>query len=54
MTDQSLLTTELLTSFDQSVLDVDQACTLPAACYTTDEFLDFERRSLFEIGRAHV
>ncbi len=48
MTDQSVLTPELLTSFDQSVLGVDQACTLPPVCYTTAEFLDFERHSLFD------
>ncbi len=48
MPDQSVLTTDLLSSFDQSVLDVDKACTLPAVCYTTDEFLAFERDALFD------
>ena len=48
MSDQTVLTDDLLTSFDQSILDVDEACTLPPACYTTDEFLEFERRSLFD------
>ena len=48
MTDQSVLTDDLLDSFDDSVLDVDKACTLPPACYTTDEFLEFERRALFD------
>ena len=48
MTDQSVLTTDLLGSFEQSVVDVDKACTLPAVCYTTDEFLAFERNALFD------
>ena len=57
MTDQSVLTTDLLASFDESVLDVDKACTLPPVCYITDEFLEFERRALFDhewlcVGRA--
>ena len=46
MTEQSVLTADLLASFDDSVLDVDQACTLPPVCYTADEFLEFERRAL--------
>ena len=48
MTDQSVLTTDLLVSFDESILDVDKACTLPAECYKADEFLDFERHALFD------
>src|SRR3954454_16878850 len=57
MTDHSVLTDDLLVALDDSVLDVDKACTLPANCYTTDEFLDFERAALFDhewlcVGRA--
>ena len=57
MSDHSVLTTDLLGAFDDSVLDVDKACTLPAACYTSDEFLAFERNALFDhewlcVGRA--
>ena len=48
MTDESVLTTDLLVSFDDSVLSVAEACTLPAVCYTDDEFLDFERGALFD------
>ncbi|MGZ4701022.1 MAG: aromatic ring-hydroxylating oxygenase subunit alpha, partial [Ilumatobacteraceae bacterium] len=47
-TDQSVLTNDLLASFDESVVDVDKACTLPPVCYIADEFLEFERRALFD------
>ncbi len=30
------------------MLDVDKASTLPPVCYTTEEFLEFERRALFD------
>ena len=48
MTDPSVLTPTLLASFDESVLDVAHARTLPPECYITDEFLRFERRALFD------
>jgi phenylpropionate dioxygenase-like ring-hydroxylating dioxygenase large terminal subunit len=53
----SILTDDLLASFDASVTDVASACTLPVDCYITEEFLDFERRALFAhewlcVGRA--
>ena len=43
----SIFTPELLASFDDSITDVSTACTLPSSIYTSQEFLDFERRSLF-------
>jgi phenylpropionate dioxygenase-like ring-hydroxylating dioxygenase large terminal subunit len=57
MTDRSALTAELLAAFDDSVLDVTHASTLPPACYTDEEFLAFERAALFDhewlcVGRA--
>jgi phenylpropionate dioxygenase-like ring-hydroxylating dioxygenase large terminal subunit len=53
----TIMTDALLASFDDSITDVATACTLPAECYTTQEFLDFERRALFDhdwlcVGRA--
>lgn len=48
MSDQSVLTADLLASFDQSIVDVDKACTLPPVCYTAPEFLEFERHALFD------
>src|SRR3954453_10351805 len=48
MTDHSVLTTDLLVAFDDSVLDVDKACTLPATGYTPAECLEFERNALFD------
>lgn len=48
MSDQPVLTADLLASFDESIVDVDKACTLPPVCYTAPEFLDFERRALFD------
>ena len=51
------LTPELLASFDQSVVDVAEAVTMPPEIYTSPEFLDFERRAVFAhewlcVGRA--
>ncbi len=43
----TVLTTELLSSFDTSVTDVATAVTLPPEIYTSDEFLAFERSALF-------
>ena len=53
----SVLTPDLLTSFDASVVDVASAVTMPPEIYTAPEFLDFERRALFAnewlcVGRA--
>ena len=43
----SILSAELLFSFDASVTEVSTAITLPPVAYTDDEFLRFERSSLF-------
>lgn len=53
----SVLTPGLLAAFDGSVTDVATASTLPPVVYTDDEFLAFERASLFAhewlcVGRA--
>jgi phenylpropionate dioxygenase-like ring-hydroxylating dioxygenase large terminal subunit len=53
----TILTPELLSSFDQSIVDVAHAVTMPPAIYTEPEFLDFERKALFAnewlcVGRA--
>jgi phenylpropionate dioxygenase-like ring-hydroxylating dioxygenase large terminal subunit len=53
----TILTHDLLTSFDASVTDVATAVTLPPEIYTSEEFLGFERRSVFAhewlcVGRA--
>ncbi|HEV8299175.1 MAG TPA: aromatic ring-hydroxylating dioxygenase subunit alpha [Acidimicrobiales bacterium] len=53
----SVLTAELLASFDESIRPVSEAKTLPPVVYTSEEFLDFERRALFDhewlcVGRA--
>ena len=44
----TMFTGELLESFEDSVTDVATACTLPPELYTSEEFLAFERRALFE------
>jgi len=44
----SMFTEDFLASFDESVIDVADARTLPAECYIEEEFLDFERRALFD------
>ena len=43
----TVLTPDLLTSFDASVTDVATAQTMPPAIYTSEEFLEFERRAVF-------
>jgi phenylpropionate dioxygenase-like ring-hydroxylating dioxygenase large terminal subunit len=53
----SVLTADLLASFDASVSDVATAITMPPDIYTSGEFLDFERRAVFAaewqcVGRA--
>jgi phenylpropionate dioxygenase-like ring-hydroxylating dioxygenase large terminal subunit len=53
----TILTDELLSAFDASVVDVSMALTMPPQIYTSDEFLQFERRALFGaewlcVGRA--
>ncbi|MDE0216661.1 MAG: aromatic ring-hydroxylating dioxygenase subunit alpha, partial [bacterium] len=44
----TMLTGELLASFKDSITDVATAVTLPPEIYTSEEFLAFERRALFE------
>jgi phenylpropionate dioxygenase-like ring-hydroxylating dioxygenase large terminal subunit len=44
----TVLTAELLASFEASTVDVGEALTMPPAIYTEPEFLDFERASLFD------
>lgn len=53
----TILSDELLRSFDASITDVATACTMPPEIYTSEEFLDFERRTIFSqewlcMGRA--
>ena len=53
----TVLTDELLASFDASVADVAKAVTMPPEIYTSEEFLAFERDALFAtewhcVGRA--
>jgi phenylpropionate dioxygenase-like ring-hydroxylating dioxygenase large terminal subunit len=53
----TVLNDELLASFATSITDVSTAETLPPVIYTSDEFLEFERRALFDhdwlcVGRA--
>ena len=53
----TVLTDELLASFDASVAPVEDAVTLPPVVYTSEEFLAFERQALFSrewlcVGRA--
>ena len=43
----SMLTPDLLASFDVSVRRVEEASLLPPALYTSDEFFDFERDAVF-------
>jgi phenylpropionate dioxygenase-like ring-hydroxylating dioxygenase large terminal subunit len=52
-----VLTDELLQSFDASITDVDTAVTMPPVIYTSEEFLAFERETVFAhewlcVGRA--
>ena len=44
----SILTDELLVSFESSIDTFENSDTLPAEIYTSEEFLDFERRALFD------
>jgi phenylpropionate dioxygenase-like ring-hydroxylating dioxygenase large terminal subunit len=39
---------EFLRSLDASIVDVNQAFTLPPNCYVSDEFFEFERRAIFD------
>lgn len=53
----TILTDELLASFDDSVGPVDEAQLLPPVLYTSPEFYEFERRAIFRrewlcVGRA--
>ena len=43
----TILTDELLKSFDASITDVSTAETMPPEIYTSGEFLEFERRTIF-------
>ena len=43
----TLLTDELLASFEDSTRDVNEACLLPPELYTSPEWFDFERRAIF-------
>jgi phenylpropionate dioxygenase-like ring-hydroxylating dioxygenase large terminal subunit len=53
----TVLTNELLAAFDSSTCEFSKAETLPPVIYTSEEFLEFERRALFDhewicVGRA--
>jgi phenylpropionate dioxygenase-like ring-hydroxylating dioxygenase large terminal subunit len=53
----TILSDDLLASFEASTAPVAEAQALPPVIYTSDEFLEFERRSLFDrewlcVGRA--
>jgi phenylpropionate dioxygenase-like ring-hydroxylating dioxygenase large terminal subunit len=53
----TILTDDLLRQFDDSILPVSEALTMPPVIYTSDEFLEFEKRALFDhewlcLGRA--
>ena len=37
-----------LEALEASTVDVNEAITLPPACYTSEEFLAFERRAIFD------
>lgn len=43
-----VLTDDLLKAFERSTLDVSEATALPPEVYTSEEFLAFERRALFD------
>jgi phenylpropionate dioxygenase-like ring-hydroxylating dioxygenase large terminal subunit len=43
-----LLTDDFFQSFDSAIVDLDRAETLPAACYVSGEFYEFEKRALFD------
>ena len=42
------LTNDLFESFDSSIAELSNAATLPAELYTSEDFLDFERKALFD------
>ncbi len=44
----TILTPELLNALGSSATDVETAETLPPVVYTSDEFLEFEKRALFD------
>ena len=44
----TILTNEFLKSFEISISSFDDSQTLPPEIYTSEEFLDFERRSIFD------
>ena len=44
----TILTDDLLASFDSSTCEFSKAQTMPPVIYTSDEFLEFERRALFD------
>ena len=44
----TVLTDDLLASFDESVGPVDEARLLPPVLYTSPEFYEFERRAIFQ------
>ena len=53
----TIFTDELLHEFDDSILPVSEALTMPPVIYTNEEFLAFEKRALFDhewlcLGRA--
>jgi phenylpropionate dioxygenase-like ring-hydroxylating dioxygenase large terminal subunit len=53
----TILTDQLLKEFEDSILPVADALTMPPIIYTSDEFLEFEKRALFShewlcLGRA--
>ncbi len=41
-------TSGFLAALDESTVDVNEAITLPPACYTSEEFLAFEREAIFD------
>ncbi|MBI5088273.1 MAG: Rieske (2Fe-2S) protein, partial [Actinobacteria bacterium] len=43
----TILTDDLLASFDASIADVAKALTMPPEIYTSEEFLAFERDAIF-------
>ena len=44
----TILTNEFLKSFEISISSFDDSQTLPPEIYTSEEFLDFERKSIFD------
>ena len=44
----TILTNEFLESFDISISNFDDSRTLPSEIYTSEEFLDFERKAIFD------